>query len=441
MRRPGNGELGLELLFVLCILMPLVLQFFLPTRGAIIGGLGFGVGLLLTFWVLSILFGTAQAEEPPDPRVVPEGELPSAIREVMEVRYAEELDGLRVFRGRLREPAAAAREKLSRSLGAHSTPWIGADEQFGATILLAPAPAAAHDATRAERPWLSALLLALTLVTTTWAGAAHQGIDLLSEPGRFAAGLPYALGLLAILGVHELGHYFAARRHGIQVTLPYFIPMPSALGTFGAFIEMRSPARDRGALFDVAVAGPLAGLAVAIPALLVGLHSSAVGVPANTAADAMHGGTAVGSSVLFALLAKASLGPGFQDGQLLQLGPLAFAGWLGLMVTALNLLPIGQLDGGHIALAMFGRRAAEVIGSVAMWTLLLLGLFVWPGLLTWALIIFFIAGRGAPPLDDLTPLTPARRALGFVAFAILALILTPLPQTLWGGSGVHCPYM
>jgi membrane-associated protease RseP (regulator of RpoE activity) len=286
------------------------------------------------------------------------------------------------------------------------------------------------------------LLFALTLGTTTWAGAAHQGVNLLREPGRFTVGLPYALGLLAILGVHELGHYFIARHHGIRVTLPYFIPVPFALGTFGAFIKMRSPAENRRALFDVAVAGPLAGLVIAIPALLIGLRSSViVGAAAEPAAGMMHGGASVGSSVLLAFLAKLSLGPALLEGHVLQLSPLAFAGWLGLMVTALNLLPIGQLDGGHIARAMFGRRAGDTIGSVAMWTLLLLGLFVWPGLLTWAIIVFFIAGRGAPPLDDLTPLTPSRRWLGYAAFAILALILAPLPHTLWGAAGIHCPYM
>ena len=184
------------------------------------------------------------------------------------------------------------------------------------------------------------------------------------------------------------------------------------------------------------------GGSVAIPALLIGLRSSAiVAAGAEPAAGMMHGGTAVGSSVLLAFLAKLSLGPKLLEGHVLQLSPLAFAGWLGLMITALNLLPIGQLDGGHIARAMFGRRASETIGSVAMWTLLLLELFVWPGLLTWAIIVFFIAGRGESPMDDLSPLTTSRRWLGYAAFIILALILTPLPHALWGAAGLHCPYM
>lgn len=213
------------------------------------------------------------------------------------------------------------------------------------------------------------------MLTTTWAGAAHQGIDLLREPGQFATGLPYSFALLAILGVHELGHYFAARRHGINVTPPFFIPVPFALGTFGAFIQMRSPTENGRSLFDVAIAGPLAGLAVAIPALLIGLRSSTI-LPVDAApAGHMFGGTSAGSSLLFALLAR------------------------------------------------------------------LLALFVWSGLMMWAIIVFFIAGRSTPPLNDVTPITPGRRWLGYATFAILASILVPLPHALWTAAGFHCPYL
>jgi hypothetical protein len=123
------------------------------------------------------------------------------------------------------------------------------------------------------------------------------------------------------------------------------------------------------------------------------------------------------------------------------LSPLAFAGWLGLFITALNLLPIGQLDGGHIAHALFGRRLGDKIGSVALWTLLLLAIFVWPGLMMWAIIVFFIAGTSIPPLNDLTPLSPGRRWLGYAVFVILGLILAPLPHALWPAAGIHCPYL
>jgi membrane-associated protease RseP (regulator of RpoE activity) len=315
------------------------------------------------------------------------------------------------------------------------------DEELGATIILLPHRTEEGAAERDARPWVPWLLFALTVVTTTWAGAAHQGIDILREPSRFTAGLPYSLGLLAILGVHELGHYFTARYHKMRVTPPYFIPVPFALGTFGAFIQMRSPTESRRALFDVAVAGPLAGLVVAIPALFVGLRSSTVlmgGVGSDTS---IMGGTSVGSSVLFALLAKLSLGDSLEYGHILRLSPLAFAGWLGLFITALNLLPIGQLDGGHISHALFGRRLGDKIGSVALWTLLLLAVFVWPGLMMWAVIVFFIAGRSVPPLNDLTPLPRNRRWLGYAVFVILGLILAPLPHSFWSAAGIHCPYL
>ena len=152
-------------------------------------------------------------------------------------------------------------------------------------------------------------------------------------------------------------------------------------------------------------------------------------------------GTSVGSSFLFALLSKVALGNAVEYGHVLRLSPLAFAGWLGLFITALNLLPIGQLDGGHVARAMFGSRAGGTISSVAMWSLFLLALFVWPGLMMWAIIVFFIAGRGASPMDDITPVTPGRRWLGYVTFAILALILIPFPHSLWQVAGIHCPYL
>jgi membrane-associated protease RseP (regulator of RpoE activity) len=285
------------------------------------------------------------------------------------------------------------------------------------------------------------LLFVLTLITTTWAGALQAGVDLVKEPGRFAIGLPYSLGLMLILGAHELGHYFAAKRHGIRVTPPYFIPVPFALGTFGAFIKLKSLAPDRRAAFDVAVAGPLAGLVFAIPALLIGLQYSRV-VVGSPSADMLHTGVQVGSSFLLAILAKIALGADTIQVHQLMLHPLAFAGWLGLFVTALNLLPVGQLDGGHIAHALFGSRRGHAISVGALIALFALALFVWPGLMIWAVIVWFIAGtRDVPALDDVTPLNPARRALGWFAFLLLAAIMIPVPRALYPSFGIHCPYL
>jgi membrane-associated protease RseP (regulator of RpoE activity) len=244
--------------------------------------------------------------------------------------------------------------------------------------------------------------------------------------------------LLLILGAHELGHYFTAKAHGIRVTPPFFIPVPFALGTFGAFIKIKSFTPNRRALFDVAVAGPLAGLVFAVPALLIGLHFSHI-VPGGGPDVLGSNGVQIGSSVLLACLAKISLGASVYDH--LSLHPLAFAGWLGLIVTALNLAPIGQLDGGHISHALFGSRQAHSISMVAMALLFLLAMFVWPGLMFWAFIVFFIAGtRDTPAANDVTPLEPGRKLLGYFTFVLLLLIIMPVPRVLFEKIGLHSPY-
>lgn len=461
MKSTIRDEVWFQLLVVLVLLLPLVVLFLLPGGALLAGGLWFWLVLLLCFWALWALLtpaGTMTAETgEPEPRMLHEPEQPEVVREVMKVRLATEEAGVRTFHGPLREPATTAYEKLKRAFSRQTVPMLQQDERHGAVIALLPNPVEEAALERPVRPSVNWLLFALTALTTTWAGAAQQGVNLLQEPRRFAVGLPYALGLLAVLGVHELGHYFAARYHGIRVTPPYFIPVPFALGTFGAFIQMRSPTEDRRALFDVAVAGPLAGLVVAVPLLLIGLESSAVvpgeviggwitalegaAAPEGTAPPVVSGGTSAGSSLLLALLAKLALPEALRYGWVLQLSPLAFAGWLGVFITGLNLLPIGQLDGGHAARALFGHRSGVVVSSVAMWSLLLLGIFVWPGLLMWALIVFFIAGDPTPPLNDLTPLAPGRRALGHAVFVILLLIVVPLPHALWPAAGIHCPYV
>lgn len=430
----------LRIVLLLMLLLPILVLFFVPSGPLLAGVFWFWLLLLLTFWLVWMFFGRAQrtAALEPEQRLLTEE--PAPIHEVMDVADAVEQGGVQIFRGHLREPAAEAFQKLKHAFGSQTVPMIQEDAQFGTAVLLVPKPVEKAAMERRSHPWINWLLLFVTLLTTTWAGAAHQGVDLLRDPSRFAVGLPYALGLLAILGVHELGHFFAARHHGMDVTPPYFIPVPFALGTFGAFIKMRSPAEDRISLFDVAVAGPLAGLAVAIPALVVGLHSSVV-LPGTL--NVPHGplnGASVGSSILFALLAKASLGPALLHGSALRLSPLAFAGWLGLVITALNLLPIGQLDGGHTARAMFGTRAGRIVSNIAMWSLFLAALFFWPGLMFWAIIVFFIAGNSSPPLNDITPITRGRLWLGYIAFIILALILIPLPLSWWNAIGIYCPY-
>jgi membrane-associated protease RseP (regulator of RpoE activity) len=345
------------------------------------------------------------------------------------------------FEGRLRGKAEDIFRKIREAFaGEPVTPLLLEGEANGVRVVVLPG---AQTARAAERPkWaLHWLLLFATLATTTWAGALQAGVNLLQQPERFAVGLPYSLGLMLILGSHELGHYFTAKAHGIQVTPPFFIPVPFALGTFGAFIKIKSITPNRQALFDVAVAGPLAGLVFAIPALWIGLRFSQI-MPGNAPSGLIGTGVNVGSSILLACLARLSLGASVLQGHHLLLHPLAFAGWLGFIVTALNLMPVGQLDGGHMSHALFGSRNARGISMVAMACLFALALFVWPGLMFWALIVFFIAGtRDAPAANDVTPLGPPRKAIGYLTFLLLLLIIVPVPHSLYEAITVHCPYL
>jgi Zn-dependent protease len=365
---------------------------------------------------------------------------------VLAVSGQESRAGTLLLKGRLRtDPETALRELRQIFPPNEFTPILqDGESDHEVNLVLLPAIKGLTDLPAGPEPnqiGIHLLLFALTAITTTWAGALHSGVNLIEQPRRFSVGLPYSIGLMLILGAHELGHYFAARHHGIRVTLPYFIPVPFALGTFGAFIKMKSLAPDRRSAFDVAVAGPLAGLVFAIPALLIGLRYSRIVIGAPMP-DFLHTGVQIGSSFLLALLTKLSFGAYAGQGHQLVLHPLAFAGWLGLIVTALNLLPIGQLDGGHMAHALLGARKGHAVSVGGLITLFALALFVWPGLMLWAVIVWFVAGtRDAPPLNDVTPLNPARRALGWFAFALLTAIIIPVPQALYPSFGIHSPYL
>ncbi len=275
------------------------------------------------------------------------------------------------------------------------------------------------------RPGMALSLLLATLVTTNLVGGRIAG-----EPTLFG-GLPYALGLMTILGTHELGHYFAARWYKIRTTLPYFIPMPFFLGTFGAFIQMRGPVPNRKALFDVSIAGPIAGFIVTIPILLWGLLNSSV-VPSGENAGLFNfGALNPRDSILLGLFAKLALGSSLTATSAIDLHPIAVAGFLGLIVTALNLIPVGQLDGGHIAHAIFGQRTSIVIGQFAR-LLLILRSLAWrqPEFFLWALILLFMPLIEEPALDDVTDLDNMRDFWGLLTLVLLILIVLPFPQFL-----------
>jgi membrane-associated protease RseP (regulator of RpoE activity) len=273
-----------------------------------------------------------------------------------------------------------------------------------------------------QRLWLHIALFLSTLLTTTAAGALQAGVDFFSEPLEIVAGLPFALTLMSILLAHEMGHYLTSRYYGVKATLPYFIPGPPIVGTFGAFIRMQSPMPDRRSLFDIGAAGPLAGLLLAIPAVVVGFQLSSLSPD-----DYSGGGISLGSSLLFSFLSKVTLGVTPDDANIL-LHPIGFAGWIGLLVTAMNLLPAGQLDGGHVTYALFGRNYIWVSRLTVVF-LLTLGItrrsYGW---IIWGLLILFVAGvRHPPPMDPETPLDPKRKFMGWFLLATLAITFVPVP--------------
>ena len=286
---------------------------------------------------------------------------------------------------------------------------------------------------RLTRPGLALGLLLATLFTTTAAGTYLAGISegqLQDNPTLIWHGLPYALSLMVILGCHEMGHYLTARRYSMRATLPYFIPVPFFLGTFGAFIQLRSPVPHRRALFDVGIAGPLAGLVVALPLLWWGLgQSTLVSMPEDSSRLLNFNAFNPTISILVALVAKLVFTDSLTLNQAIHLHPLAISGCLGLLVTALNLMPVGQLDGGHIVHAMYGQRMASVVGQISRLLVLFLA-FIHSELLIWAILLFFIPAVDEPALNDVSELDDRRDLLGLVALALLVMIILPLPPPL-----------
>ncbi len=270
-----------------------------------------------------------------------------------------------------------------------------------------------------------ALMFILTLLTTLMAGALQRGYApdaVFTQPAALLAGLPYSLTLLLILGAHEMGHYVASRRWGVDASLPYFLPAPSLLGTFGAVIRIRGGIVNRNALMDVAVSGPLAGLAAAVPALLVGLMMSRL-APVGSSL-----GIGLGTPLLFDGLAWLVYGS-IPKGQTILLHPVAFAGWCGLLVTSLNLIPAGQLDGGHVIYTLLGRWHPKI--SVAIGLVLLVMGYWWPGWILWSVIVLALGRRHPTLMDEWEPLTRKRRFWGFACMILLISTFTLAPIRLF----------
>ena len=283
-------------------------------------------------------------------------------------------------------------------------------------------------------PMTHILFFLATLATTTFYGALHHNVNLFEEPWKFYQGFPFSLTLLAILGTHEFGHYWMARYHGVPVTLPYFIPAPSLIGTFGAFIRIKDTVPNRAALFDIGVAGPIAGFVVAVPAIILGITLSEVR-PATEVS-----GIGLGSSLLFNGLVQVLLGVTPQAYDVI-LHPVAFAGWIGFLVTAFNLIPAGQLDGGHIVYSLCGRWHRRVT-LLCVLALLPMGWY-WPGWWAWAFVIFWFSGPHVvrrqgwrfaflhPPLrNEAAPLSRTQKWVAAVALLIFVLTFPPVPFTI-----------
>jgi len=301
------------------------------------------------------------------------------------------------------------------------------------------------------KTWLNAVLFGLTVLTTWFAGLIFASSFLaasggpgpgLLDPRVVGTGFLYALALLVILVGHELGHYLTCRRYGVPATYPYFLPGPPFLGTFGAFIRIKAPVRFKRQIFDVGANGPLTGFALAVPALVIGLAFSKVGTFAATPDTITFG-----EPLLFKLLAGLFFGR-LPEGSSIILHPVGFAGWVGLLVTALNLIPIGQLDGGHVAYALLGRRA-RLLSRVMIVFLVVMGVFFH---LTWLILaaiilVFELKSRmrlsHPPVLDEDAPLGRKRTALAVVLALIFVLSFVPDPvrgagllDLIKGGPGV-----
>jgi membrane-associated protease RseP (regulator of RpoE activity) len=284
--------------------------------------------------------------------------------------------------------------------------------------------------------WLNLALLILTVASTAAAGAflwlAYRGGSTLSASDFVNGGIYFAAPLMAILGLHELAHYVLARHHHVEASLPYFVPVPPPyliFGTFGAFISLREPIPSKKALLDIGAAGPLAGFVVAIPVTLAGMMLSAHSAPLSlsncgpTILGFSYGNLEFGTSLFWA-----ALGLFVPVSALANLHPLALAGWVGLLVTAINLLPAGQLDGGHVFRALFGDKT-RYVSYVAVAFLFGVG-FLYPGWFIFAILVLVLGVRHPPPLNDITPLDTKRYVVGALAVAILlsGFVIVPIAE-------------
>lgn len=366
------------------------------------------------------------------------------------------------YRGQLYGDSESAYDQLSDQLKSFGLLPLFRKEDSQHVILLAPD----NFQTRPSNPWTNLILFILTFLSVLFAGVLYiydgplpedLGGMLTTLLMNLPMGFPFATSLLAILLAHEFGHYLVGRYHKALVSLPYFIPFPlSPFGTMGAFIQMKKPPKNKRVLLDIGIAGPLAGLVVAIPVLLYGLSLSTIQpiiIPEGA------GFQLEGNSILYLLAKYVTFGQWlpapsdygglspvlywvryFFTSQPLPIGgvdvfihPIAWAGWAGLLVTALNLIPTGQLDGGHVIYVLLGERARKlwpfILGGMA-----LLGL-AWSGWWLWAFLLLFLGRVYAEPLDQITGLDQKRKMVAILGIIIFFLVFTPVPLIYYGAGG------
>lgn len=354
------------------------------------------------------------------------------------------------YRGQLLDKdSASLYDRLADSLTPYSVIPLFKIEDGRQMIYLAPKP----DEPKKDKISTNIILFVLTVLSVMLAGAQPEGEFPADFGGQMLmlfksilSGWPFALSLLGILLAHELGHYFMSRHHKTPATLPYFIPLPpllGLLGTMGAAIIMRGTPKNKRVLFDIGVAGPIAGLIVAIPVLFLGLSLSSLGNIQPDPNGFLEGNSLIylfAKFVTFGKLLPAPIEPQgiaywvryFFTGQPVPFGgldvfihPVAFAAWAGLLVTALNLIPAGTLDGGHVIYALFGNKARKAFHFI--FGLLIVGGYFWNGWWLWAIILYWLGRVNAEPLDQITTLDPTRRLIGFAMIIVFFLVLMPVP--------------
>ncbi len=363
------------------------------------------------------------------------------------------------YRGRLlHEDSVSAYDQLAASVKQYGLTPLFRLEKGEQVIYLVDTPPKQKPA----NPWVNVILFVLTVFSVMLAGAfmsadfpngaasAGLGGQIVFWLKYILAGWPFALAMLGILVAHEFGHYLVSRYHKTPATLPYFIPFPlSPLGTMGAAILMKGVPKNKRILFDIGVAGPLAGMLIAIPVLFLGLSMSTLGSIDATPGSFIEGNSLIYLFAKFAVFGKLLPQPAsyggmshflywvryFFTGQPSPIGgtdvfihPVAFAGWAGLLVTALNLVPAGTLDGGHVVHSLFGDKARRAFPFLIA---IMVGLgFFWSGWWLWAFLLFWLGRVNAETLDQITPLDPKRRLVAFLVILLFVLVFTPVPFSL-----------